>query len=586
MKLHAWVVCAGLSLGACKGDAGGGGEAAATSETVKAEVTETEYTPGENRARVLLKVAPGATVTAKSMAGQWSFESMTSESGGAQFNVTLREPLMPGHELTLSFEVSKDGKSEMVEAVVKAAGAKALDLKLGFAPSEPGEDKRLVGCSVGGLNKGDGDATKNMAILCSTNDTTTYYLPKGESLVKLVATSKDLASITIAGVKANFVDGKAEVAIDPAQGIATSSALAMVGYEGKISLSIEAEGPGGPFWGDLPLGTGGDTAKGWMLAAAKGPSVLPNERKRTPRKGVMAAIRTNDATGGLLWGLFVKGRKEESNYRIKGEEIDLVAIDSGTAKVVGNCKYERASDGAKTDRDQINIASSITVYDRKTGAKIASKSFEPGKHPGCSAEIMTGDGNFVNKADITEIEEWAKSLITDDFIAGIDDQPEAALAAGDAAAPKLDGLAVDATQLDRVGKGWLGFERDAAPAKVDAVFGVAPKSEDHGGTLRAREYLGFGFLANFELPTDTLSGFTIFAQEAWDKLAEKGIKDPLLDLFGQSVEVATKLLGKPTKVEDGNYEWANETGKLWTYIQLSFREGRCDNISVAWYTVK
>ena len=585
MKLRILVVCAGLSLGACKDGAVPEGGPGVTSEVVKPTVTETEYTPDESRARVLLKVAPGSTVTAKSAVGQWNFETMTSESGGAQFNVTLREPLMPGHALTLTFEVSKDGKSEMVEAIVQAGGVKALDVKLGFAPSESGDEKRRVECSGGTLFKGEGNKAKNMATLCDTDDVTSYYLAKGETKVKLVATSKDLGSITVAGVKADFVDGKAEVAVDPADAIATSSALAMVGYESRLSLSFTAEGPGGPFWGHLPIATGDDTAKGWLLAAAKGPSLLPNERKRPPRKGVMAAIRKNDATGGLLYGLFVSGLKETENTRIKAQEIDLVAIDSGASTVVGTCKYERASDGEKTDRDQISVTSNVTVYDRKTGAKIASKVFEPGKHPGCSAEIMTSAGNFVKQADLAEIEAWAKSLVTDPFTAGIDDiDPGAAVPVAE-----ITGLVVDKTETERVGKQFLGIDRHATAAQVEKVLGPPSETQpdDVANKSRTRLYLGGTIMVAFGLPQDTAQFVMIVgADDAIERLAQKGIKDPVADLFNQTFEPAGKLLGKPTKSDESGHTWSVGSELVFTDLALGFYEGRCTTLTVMWITVK
>lgn len=580
MKIYSLFVCVGLTLGACKGEAGLSGEPGVAADGVKPEVTEAEYTPDDNRARVLLKVAPGATVTAKSAVGQWAFESMTSESGGAQFNVTLRDALQPGQALTLTFEVSKDGKSEMIEAVVKAGGAKPLDVHLGFAPSEPSADKRRVGCRPGALVHGTGDKAKNVAAFCGVNDTMSYFLDKGETKVKLLATSKDLTSITVAGVKADFVDGKAELAVDPAAAIATSSALAMVGYEGQISLSLEAEGPGGPFWGDLPLETGGDTAKGWMLAVAKGPSLLPNERQRPPRRGLMAAIRTNEATGGLLYGLFVKGLKEETNYRIKAQEIDLVAIDSGAAKVVGNCKYAGA-DGAKTDRDQINIASNITVYDRKTGAKVASKVFEPGKHPGCAAEIMAGDGNFVNKADLFAIEEWAKTLLTDDFVPGVDD--EVAAPAAD-----LGALVVDDTALARIDKQAFGFSRHATAAQVEKVLGPPTETQpdDVENKMRVRVYLGGAISVGFGLPGDTANLIIAGGEDLATKLAERGIKDPLGDLSNQKLDVAGKLLGKPKKSVDDTHDWSFGGDRAYTDLSLTYFDGRCTTITLMWITVQ
>ncbi len=598
MKLLGWVVCLSLSVGcgakvepgAVPGGTAGSAASAdgsGGSAVTAATVTEVEYAADEARARVLLKVAPGATVTAKSKVGRWAFESMTSESGGAQFNVTLDTPLGPGQELALVFEVELAGKVATVEALVKAGGSKPLDLSLGFAPSEPGDGKRQVVCRPGALRKGEGDKVKHVADLCGSSDTTSFYLAKGEHKLKLVAASKDLGSLSIAGVEADFVDGRAELAVDLRSAIATSSALAMVGYEGQLMFALEAEGPGGPYHGDLPLEASGDLAHGWLLAAAKGPSVLDNERKRPARKGVMAAIRKPDATGGLLWGLFVNGMKEESNSRIKAQEIDLVAIDSGTKRVVGTCKYERESDGAKSDRDQINISSNITVYDRKTGAKVASRVFEPKKHPGCATEIQTGDGNFVNKADLSEIEAWAKGLVTDSFVHGIDDAPDAPAVA--ATAPDVaatNGAASDA--MKRLNETFLGFPRHATPAQVEAALGPPSETQpdDTANTMRTRLYLGGAVSVSFDLPADTVDLIAIGSADFVDALAARGVSDPIAGLFNQKLDAVMKLLGKPKKAYEVDYEWNVGTDRVYTDLQLHFAEGRCTMITVMWITVR
>lgn len=287
-------------------------------------------------------------------------------------------------------------------------------------------------------------------------------------------------------------------------------------------------------------------------------------------------MRAKDATGGGLWGLFTNGGRVEGNYRITAQEVDLVAIDSGTSTVVGTCKYERATDDAKTDRDQILITSNVTIYDRKTGAKIASKVFDPGTHPGCKAEILSASGNFIKEVERAEIEAWAKSFLSDDFVPGVDDAERPSNEA-----PKLDGLSQQLTQLTRLSQGYLGFQRGMAPAKVEAIVGAGEVLSDSASS-RLRTYLNGGLQMAYALPDDGLESVTVVNQATWDALAAKGLKDPVLDLFNQPFDAAAKLLGKPSTAETNHYEWLLDEGKLSTYVSLDYFEGRCGSVGLTW----
>jgi len=89
-------------LGACKGNSDGQKAAAGTSgkanDNDTPTVVETEYTPIDNRLRVLLKVAPGARVTPTTR-GRWNMDSYVTESGDVQFNVTLEPAPDPGSDV-------------------------------------------------------------------------------------------------------------------------------------------------------------------------------------------------------------------------------------------------------------------------------------------------------------------------------------------------------------------------------------------------------------------------------------------------------------------------------------------------------
>lgn len=575
----------GLSGAACKGGSveppAPNGVAAAGA----AKVTETEYTELDGNLRVVLATAPGSRVTPispKPPAGRWNMDSYLTESGGAQFNVTLDPRPAPGSDVVAVFKVEHEGKTQEVEAKVRVPGTPQLDIKLGFAPNTFVEGSPIVKCTGGGVNVGSGDATRNVGMVCDDGTTNTLSLAKGQTRLPFVATSKTLTHMKLGGVEADFKEGEAKVEVDPMVALARSTALGVVSYEGRIDLPFVFDGPGGPYHGEASIALGDAAAKGWLYAAAKGPSVLANERKRPPRKAVLAAVRDVNATGGLIWGLFMQGGREEKDYSLLAQEIDLVAIDTGVGKVVGTCPYERASDGAKKEVDKIQIAANVSVYDRKTGKKLASRAFEPGPHPGCAAEIQSGDGNFVNKADVFEIEQWLGTFVTDSIydeaLGGKYEVVEEAAAPDVAALP-----AATSEMLARIEKGIFGISRGSTPAQVEAILGP-PNLTSPDPKMTLRNYLDNGVGVIFDMPGDTVSSVSMFAPGVYDKLHAKGLSDPLLDLVGQPFDAVAKVLGKPTG-GDNAWDWVLDAGKRVTTInaQCPPEDGlRCTTINVYW----
>ena len=421
---------------------------------------------------------------------------------------------------------------------------------------------------------------------CSDGTTTTFYVARGAPKVGFVATSKTLTRLTLGGVAADFKDGEARVAVDPALALARSTALGVVSYGGRIDVPFVLDGPGGPYRGEVSLKMGDVAPKGWLFAAAKGSSILSNERKRPPRKAVLAAVRDLDATGGLIWGLFVQGSREEGDYSLLAQEIDPVAIDRGTRKVVGTCQYERSSDKSRSERDKIQIGADIAVYDRKTGKKLGSRAFNPRPHPGCSNEIQVGDGNFVNKADLFEIEQWLQTFLTDsvldEALGGKYELP------GAVGAPDLTALpAATAETLTRIAKGLFGIQRGMTPAAVAAILGT-PNIDISDPKVPVRNYLDNAVSVIFELPADIAVGASVFAPTAYDKLHEKGLADPLLDLLGQPFDAVGKALGKPTDSYEDSYTGTLDTRELVTSLATTRRADealRCNRFDVNWIVI-
>jgi len=579
----------GFGTLACKGESAAPPGASAAAAGGAAKVSESEYSEVDANLRVVLAVAPGSRVTPvspKPPAGRWNMDSYVSESGGAQFNVTLDPRPVPGSEVVAVFRVEGDGKSQEVEAKVRIPGTAPLDIKLGFAADKESEGARLVSCNAGGVVVGVGDDLKHVGMACSDGASTSFWLAKGATKLPFVATSKTLTRMKLGGVDADFEDGEARVEVDPMAALARSAALGVVSYEGRIDLPFVFEGPGGPYHGTASLTLGAVAPKGWLYAAAKGPSVLANERKRPPRKAVLAAVREQDATGGLIWGLFMQGGREEKDYSLLAQEIDLVAIDTGASKVVGSCPYERASDKARKEVDKIQIGANVSVYDRKTGKKLATRAFEPGPHPGCASEIQSGDGNFVNKADVFEIEQWLGTFVTDSIydeaLGGKYEVVEAAAAPDVAALPAATGA-----MLERLEKGIFGITRGSTPAAVEAILG-APNRTTPDDKITMRNYLDNAVTVVFDLPGDTAASISLYAPTVYEKLHGKSLADPRLDLAGQPFDAVAKVLGKPLDGSNDSWDWSRTNGKQVTTINASCQRDealRCNTVSLYWLVI-
>ena len=342
----------------------------------KAELT---YDATKKRAKIEVTTGPSATVVLEGASGKLD-EATTDGTGKTTLTLTGGQ-LPPGkNHFTLKLS-NPFGQEHSVPLDVEVGEPTRFVLHPKEADEKVAADQLATTYCIGVLDdvefstEGSGRQLKT---------------------VRSLAFDADLPGVTALEVNGKAVpvkEGKASFAFDPLAFLAQLSGSDAVDVEGaSFSVQVKVTLSGKELTGAITCKT--MLAAAFLSGAASGKALLPGEdAKRAGHKVLVAPER------GKIWGTAATLA-----------DVDLVQLATSHDTVLGTCDYTSA-DGARSSGQRLRSDIVANVYDRRTGKKLGTKTFE-GVEPICKPKVEGDESRSALGAEVWgSVDTWAFGVL-------------------------------------------------------------------------------------------------------------------------------------------------------------------------------